>query len=121
MILLSRRWGRTFPCFVFHGPLQKALGRIIPPSRTVMLGNRGAAHLPGWLQRPLLRSYKVRRKRILGACARAVNSLAFGDVASCATVYSANRQYTVACQPLVPMTTGKRGLDALRQRSLLFP
>ena len=53
-LLLMMRWCRTAACCVFHSPLQKELVCIIPPSFTVMLYNRRAAHLPGYLHTFLL-------------------------------------------------------------------
>ena len=50
-IRLRMRWRRSAACVGFHRPWQKELVCIIPPSFTVMLGPRGAAHRPGRLQR----------------------------------------------------------------------
>jgi hypothetical protein len=52
--LLMMRWSRTAACFMVHSPLQKELVGIIPPSFTVMLYHRRAAHLPGPLHTYLL-------------------------------------------------------------------
>jgi len=52
--LLMMRWCRPAACCVFHSPLQKELVCIIPPSFTVMLYNRRAAHRPGHLHTFLL-------------------------------------------------------------------
>src|SRR5215467_7731759 len=62
--LLMMCWHRTVACGVFHSPLQKALVCRIPPSFTVMLCHRGAAHLPGRLHSFLLRCCTVVHRRI---------------------------------------------------------
>src|SRR5713101_2244456 len=63
-LLLMMRWCRTTACVVFHSPLQKELVCIIPPSFTVMLYNRRAAHLPGHLHTFLLPRCKGVGRRI---------------------------------------------------------
>ncbi len=64
MILLMVRWGRTRACFTFHGPLQKELVDIIPPSLTVALCDHSPAHMPGCFHGFLLRRESAGRRRI---------------------------------------------------------